>query len=279
VLELNLAGGNLSEVLGLGSRASDYLVRPQVIFSEPAYLGYFCLFGLTSALAQPRQRWTAALLLCNGIGIIVAAAAGPIAVAPVVLVLVAYRTGLITARAVIRWSLALIVGGLVLAATPLGAFLFQRAVRIVAGTDISARYRAELNEGSLRLMLDNPVAGIGLGNSRYHLPELVHLAGVDDVAEFPAANAYLGVASEAGIPLAAIMIALLLGAVFSGIQHTRPHDWVSTALAGLCLLVALQWLFIGTFLLPPFWLIYALACAHARLCTDGKNLDVRAARA
>ena len=271
-IDQNLVSFGFADTLGLRARTNaEVFARPMATFSEPAYLGYATLVGafIGVGLVARRHRIVAwvGVTLCI-VAFLLAGSVGAIALAAVLLTFLAFRqmtsSGMTWRREALvpLVALILLVCSTLAVVAPVRETITGRVGSIVSGSDPSAQLRAQQNRGSIEIWKKAPVTGVGLGNTRFYLPEYIDVLYEPGIgAEFSAANAYLGLLGEVG-PLGTAALGVLLLLLI-----TRNHGVTGPAepLTQLfMLMVFLQFFIIGTFVLPPFWFWAGLRIALQR---------------
>jgi O-antigen ligase len=273
-LDQNLLHFGVADALGLISRQSGSFERPVSVFSEPAYLGYFSLAGAAVGLwlySLRRARWIAAGIgLCLA-AVLLAASAGPIAAAVPVLVYIAWRAAPILKRMWRSIAVAAIAGVMLLVVLPAGTTLVDRARAILAGSDASASLRYAIDKASITIWELSPATGVGLGNVRFYLPDLVHLSfAPDTVYRYQEANAYLGMLAECGIFGLAALVAVLVSLLVPVSGAARELDWITSV---PILMFAVAFFFIGGLIAPMFWFWVGLRLALANQARELAALE------
>ena len=273
-LDQNLLHLGVADTLRLVSRQSGSFERPVSVFSEPAYLGYFSLVGAAIGIwlySLRRARWIAAgIALCLA-AVLLAASAGPIAAAVPVLVYTAWRAAPILKRMWRSLAVAAIAGVVLLVVSPTGSTLVDRARAILSGSDASASLRYAINKASITIWELSPATGVGLGNVRFYLPDLVHLSFMPDtVFRFQEANAYLGMLAECGILGLAALVAVLVSLLVPISGASRELDWITSV---PILMFAVAFFFIGGLISPMFWFWVGLRLALANQARELAPLE------
>jgi hypothetical protein len=241
-------------------------IRPTSVFSEPAYFGYtMTISAVIGVLLVARINLVlgvgGAVLCC--VALLLSGSAGATAFAPVVAlylavgvlrwpsrnVLVGHRRRIVSVSVV---SLIVLVGFLTI--TPAGSTLLNRAEAVLNGSDQSAQLRHAQNSAALTIWKRDPVTGVGLGETRLYMPQLVHVSFMPaDTVMFESANAYLALLAEAG-PVGIGGLVLILGILFAPYpRRDSVGDPLERISRTVILLIALEFLLIGGFLLPPLW--------------------------
>ncbi|WP_158590128.1 O-antigen ligase family protein [Amnibacterium setariae] len=251
LVDLNIGSGQLSNVLDLRFRAANGYLRPESFYSEPAYYGFFCLYGVAvahSRLISPRLRPEVGrvFLLVSGLSSL---AFGPLLVAACYIAAFMITRGpRLIAYVGASAAVLFLVGQ-----TPVALAVVDRVDRILNAQDASSLVRAALNDASLRLIAAHPLVGIGDGQSRYVLPSLVHVRGVELTAYNQAGNSYLAVLLEggllSGVPLFSAILALLAFLLLN------RHTWWAAAWLGMFMI---SWLSVSTIALPVFWVMFGV---------------------
>jgi O-antigen ligase len=249
-----------SKALGLRSRThGEVFARPMAIFSEPAYLGYAMLIGAligVGLIARRRRLLASAGVTLCAVAFLLAGSAGAMLIAALVLTLAATRY-VTSLRSVARPFLFPIAGVLaavvvtLVAVPPVRQTITRRADSIRNGNDPSTELRKQQNHGSIEIWKKAPLTGVGLGNTRLYLPSYIHTRYDPGTGrKFSAANAYLGLLGEAGLlgPAGLVVVLLMLARRNAGVLSGAE---TLTQISVVILL--LQFLIIGAFLLPPFW--------------------------
>jgi O-antigen ligase len=267
-LDQNLLHLGVANKLQLISRQSGTFQRPVSVFSEPAYLGYFSLAGAATGLwfySLRRTRWIAAGVAVCLVAVLLAASAGPIAAAVPVTVYVAWRAAPSLKRVWRTIAVAAVAGIVLLVVVPAGSTLVDRARAIVSGSDPSASLRYAIDKASMTIWELSPSTGVGLGNVRFYLPDLVHLSfAPGTVYRYQEANAYLGMLAECGVFGLAALVAALISLLVPISNASRELDWITTV---PILMFAVAFFFIGGLIAPMFWFWVGLRLAlanHAR---------------
>jgi O-antigen ligase len=208
-----------------------------------------------------RTRWIAAgIVLCLA-AILLAASAGPIVAAVPVLVYIAWRAAPTLKRMWRSLAAAAIAGVVLLVVVPAGSTLVDRASAILSGSDASASLRYSIDKASITIWELSPATGVGLGNVRFYLPDLVHLSFAPDaVFSYQEANAYLGMLAECGIFGLAALVAVLVSLLVPISGGSRELDWITSA---PILMFAVAFFFIGGLITPMFWFWVGLRLAFA----------------
>lgn len=252
-VDQNVTGVGFADLLGLRSRESSGFIRPISIMSEPAYLGYVSLMGALVGLwafQGKRSRLCLAGLTACLAAFILTAALGPLLFAGC-LAGFYLLTGRVTlGLRMLPVAIALITVALL---TPAVGVVFERLDEVAGKRDASATARGNLSNASIQIWQREPLTGVGLGNSRYYLAEYVHLPGASQPGyEFPAANVYLGLLGETG-PIGVVALVAVLVLLIGGKASLRDKNSQESLIRIQLLLVAMQFLVIGAFLLPTFW--------------------------
>jgi O-antigen ligase len=262
-IDQNVVEIGLADSLGLLSRTSNGFVRPNAVFTEPAYLGYASVAGGVIGLwlySVRRSWWVAAGLAACVAGVLLAASAGPIVAAIPVVVYVFWRAAPELRRLLPSFAAAAAVGVAVVVFVPAGSTIIDRADAIVSGSDASAELRYEMNRASIDIWQLAPVTGVGLGNTRHYMPSLIDLSFIPNAHyEFNESSAYLAALAECG-PLGLIALITFLVSLLVPISAYRSFDWVTTA---PILMFTVAFFFIGGLLMPAFWLWVSLRLALA----------------
>lgn len=250
----NVFSVGLTEALGLKTRISGDFVRPLAVFSEPAYLGYASLAGVLIGLwdyhSRPSRATGLGIAFCL-LALLVTSAMGPIVIGALLAAFM-FLTGRVQR---ISPSLVATIGliFLVLMLSPAGDTVYGRIEDMMYGNDASSIDRSALNQGSLEIWKTSPITGVGLGNSRFYLDEFVYVAGIRTTSEFPAANVYLALLGEVGV-IGVLSLVAVLVLLMQGKRPWKDIGSTETLTRLLIVLTAMQFLVIGNFLLPPFWL-------------------------
>jgi len=255
-VDQNLVSLGIADALNLISRAgANDFVRPCSIFSEPAYLGYASLGGMVIGLSLISERHRIAAILGCGVcmaGVLLAAAAGPLAVAvPLGIYALVVRRRLFPRQAVVTLAAsALVVVGLWFF-TPVRSTIIYRAEDVSSGQDASAELRRKLNQGSIDVWRTAPLTGVGLGNSRGNLDKIdLSWAPPGANVAFNSANAYVNLLGEGG-PLAVAALAAVLLALWWRNRQAPPRLEELTRF--FVVLLALQFFIINPLVMPPVW--------------------------
>jgi hypothetical protein len=271
-IDQNLVSFGFADSLGLRARThAEIFVRPMATFSEPSYLGYSTLVGtfIGVGLVAPRHRRLGYIgVTACVVAFLLAVSFGAMAVATVLIGIVVVTRlssgGLNWPRgaAIPAVTIGLLVCSTLLLVDPIRETIANRVESIVAGDDPSTQLRKQQNRGSIEIWRDWPLTGIGLGNTRFHLPEYIDVQyDPGTSAQFSAANAYLGLLGETG-PLGALAL-LLLPLVLARRNPGAPEP--AEVLTQLFMLITfLQFFIIGAFVLPPFWFWAGLRLAGQR---------------
>ena len=258
----NLVHFGLADALGMKSRFVGDFVRPISIMSEPAYLGYACLasifIGIWRMHLRGYTRGTFAGIGACALTMLLTGAIGPFVVGGMLAAgILAYKRSIVLNG---RMLAAGIIAVAMLVVLQVGDILIDRASSIASGDDASASARGSLNRGSFEIWHEMPFTGVGLGNSRFFLGDLVIIPGIERPTEFPAANVYLGLLGETG-PFGVIGLVLAFLLLLGSKQRS---DMLTTEnlVRILVLSTALEFLIVGTFLLPPFWFWAGLRIAQ-----------------
>jgi O-antigen ligase len=252
-LDQNLLHTGASEAIGLGSRASGSFHRPYGTWSEPAYLGYSAVAASLIGFWLIR-RGRVMLGTVGGtvslVALILSGSAGALILAPFLFVLL-LATGTLASRPVVlRFAASGIVALALVIPTQAGHYAVDRVTNVVRGNDASVTFRREVNHALVQIWHKAPYTGVGLGDTRFFLPPLVHLSFMPNLRLLsPSTNVYLGLLAETGpagvIALVGVLLILLL--------RTRSARGVEQLTRVLIILIGLEFGLIGAFLLPPFW--------------------------
>lgn len=267
-VDQNLVSLGVADGLDLVSRVgADGFLQPCSIFSEPAYLGYISLGGIMTGLTIVSERNRVAATAGCGVcvaGLLLAAAAGPLAVSALMAGYALVFRRRLFPRAIAPTLVALVaVAAFVWFMTPVSDTVINRAEGISAGlapgtdsgtdSDASLELRKELNQGSVEIWKTAPVTGVGLGNSRRHFannPIDVSWAPSDSTVAFNSANAYVNLLAEGG-PLGVAALLAALAALWWRSRAAAPRlDEVTRA---FIFLLALEFLIINPLIMPPVW--------------------------
>jgi O-antigen ligase len=270
-LDQNALHTGATGALDLASRDTyQGFIRPCSVFSEPALLGYYMLIGAIVGLwlaTTSRSRW-----IWVGIGLCVVATLLGAAAGPAVVFFVAFPYLMWRAWSLLRRSwreLAIIaaVAAVVLVFVPVGTVLSQRAAGTVngvtgrSGSDGSAKFRLAFDRASVTEWKLSPLTGVGLGNTRYYNPSLVHLSYIPDNIQFQNVNTYLGTVSESGV-FGLLMLATMMLALFLPLRSVRQEGaWVTEA---PILLFIVACFFANLFSYPIFWFWVSARLAQVR---------------
>jgi O-antigen ligase len=273
-LDQNLLHLGVADALRLVSRPSGSFDRPVSVFSEPAYLGYFSLAGAAVGLwlySLQRMRWIAAGIGVCLAAVLLAASAGPIVAAVPVLVYIAWRAAPILKRMWRSLAVAAIVVIVLLVVLPAGSTLVDRASAILSGSDASASLRYALDKASITIWQLSPATGVGLGNVRFYLPDLVHFSFTPGaVYSYQEANAYLGMLAECGILGLAALVAVMVSLLVPISGASRGLDWITSV---PILMFAVAFFFIGGLIAPMFWFWVGLRLAAANQAGELATLE------
>lgn len=247
-LDQNLLGTGLSEALGLRSRLAGPLARPISVFSEPAYFGYFSqlAFWLSLYAHRNQNRRQRAVLLTGAIL--------PLAVGPLVVLVASTAIYAVLTRR-LRWmaySPVIAIAVLGALSTSPGQYLRDRIDRIRTNNDPSANVRSALNDASISLIEDNQLLGLGPGQTRFHLPELVHVPGVELTAYNQAGNSYLAFATDYGLVIAVMFFGLL---VLLAAMAAKKQPAITLIFA----VYFISWFSVSSVGLPQFWIPFGIA--------------------
>ena len=184
------------------------------------------------------------------IALILSGSAGALILAPTLFV-VLLATGTFASR---RLLLGLVcVGAItvaVLVPTPAGHYAVDRVRNVVNGNDASVTFRHEVNGALVDIWEKAPYTGVGLGDTRFFLPRLVHLPFMPNLRLLaPSTNVYLALLAET-CPVGVIA---LLGTLLLLLLRTGAPEDLEQLTRVLIILIGLEFALIGAFLLPPFW--------------------------
>jgi O-antigen ligase len=158
---------------------------------------------------------------------------------------------LVSRRLLLGLAAAVAISLAVLLPTPPGSYAVDRVENVIAGRDASVTFRREVNEALVDIWRRAPYTGVGLGDSRLFLPVLVEFAFLPDaVVLAPSTSVYLGLLAETGPMGPAALVAAMLVLLTRTRTAERELEQLTRV---LILFVGLQFLVIGTFILPPFW--------------------------
>ena len=266
-IDQNLVALGVADALDLISRAgADGFVRPCSLFSEPAYLGYASLGGLVIGLSLISDRHRVAAMLGCGVcvaGLLLAAAAGPLAVAaPLAIYLFVVRRRLFPRGAAVTLAASGLIAAAIWFLTPVSDTILDRAESVSetileraedgsSGRDPSVELRTELNERSIDAWRDAPLTGVGLGNSRGSIGT-IDLSWAPEGASpaFNSANAYINLLGEAGPLAVAALVATLLALWW---RNRRAPPRLEELTRFFVVLLALQFFIINPLIMPPVW--------------------------
>jgi hypothetical protein len=258
LVDQNLIHSGLSELLGLRSRTAAGFIRPVSVFSEPAYFGYFSLLGAAACLSFRRASWSRkGLIVFCLLGAVIPMALGPLLLLALIAVAYFFKSGI---SAKLKQGAMLLVILLLAASSPFFEVLQRRLEKLMAATDPSGNVRIALNEASYRLISEQPLTGIGIGESEFVFPAMVSVPGVDFVARYQAGNSYLAIAGEQGIPLAILLFVPMLLILF---KRTDPGSSLEGGRVQMAVFTG-SWLFVSSIGLPTFWVCYGLLLAALR---------------
>lgn len=274
-VDQNILDFGFSDLLGLRSRVGLYYVRPTSIFSEPAYFGYFSLLGVFSSLAfaelgargsSLRKTAHVAASICS-VGVILPLGLGPIVVGSTILVIL-----LVSALLKGRLS-SVLLGVLCIAfvlATPIGSGALARVESVLDSTDSSANVRTALNEISLSLIAENPLTGLGVGQSGGAFAGKIALEGVDEVPSSQAGNSYLYLAGEQGVLLTGLFVSAIV-VLLLRLRRKSFSDLLCRISAAQLFTYIVAWFFVSSVSLPTFWIVLGLALSAARVASDPES--------
>jgi hypothetical protein len=253
-LDENVLHTGASGQIGLGSRPSGDFLRPYSTWSEPAYLGYSAvtssLIGLW-LIRRGRVLLGAGGAVISMIAVVLSGSAGPLILGPLLFLALLVTGTLASRRLLLGLAAAGAVSLAVLLPTSPGGYAVERVEDVIAGRDASVTFRREVNEALVDIWRRAPYTGVGLGDSRLFLPELVEIPFMpEQVLLVPSSSVYLGLLAETG-PLG---VAALVAALLALLAPTRTSERELEQLTRvLIVFVGLQFLVIGAFILPPFW--------------------------
>jgi putative inorganic carbon (hco3(-)) transporter len=192
------------ERLGTGLYETNYLAAILVLLVPLAFV-----FGSQAPDRRGRMLWTGAGLLLVMMVFLTSSRGGFVGLLAAGMVYVYRRRGLGGAMAV----LAALLAAVVLLPTDVGtralATIFQDSGDLPAGLETSNRAHVALFWAALRMIVDNPLIGVGPMNFKSLSTSYTGL----DIANI-AHNSFLEIAAEFGLPALGLFL-LLLGAVFA----------------------------------------------------------------
>jgi O-antigen ligase len=252
-LDQNLLHTGASEAIGLGSRLSGSFYRPYGTWSEPAYLGYSAVAAILIGLGlvgRGRVVFGTIGATISLIALVLSGSAGALILAPTLFVIL-LATGRLASRPLLLGLACLAaVTVVVLVPTPAGHYAVERVRNVVQGNDASVTFRHEVNDALVKIWDKAPYTGVGLGDTRFFLPQLVHLPFMPNLRLLaPSTNVYLALLAETG-PGGVIA---LLGTLLVLLLRTRSQKDLEQLTRVLIVLIGLEFVLIGAFLLPPFW--------------------------
>jgi O-antigen ligase len=281
-IDQNLLSLGFADLFDLRARRhAEIFARPMATFSEPAYLAYATFVGAVVGATliagrRPKLGYGGAVLCV--VAFLLSGSVGAIAVVAALLTIVAVRFILSSpsrssSRAVaIGFASAFVVVFATLAlVSPVRDTLARRVDSIASGQDPSAELRKQQNRGSIEIWKMAPLTGVGLGNTRLYLLQYIDVEYDPGTgALFAGANAYLGLLGEVG-PLGALG---LVGVLFVLIGRNAGVEGRVEGLTRLFMtMVFLQFLVLGTFVLPPFWF-----WASLRVALERRGLELQSER-
>jgi len=255
-VDQNVVKLGIADALHLISRpGAEGFLRPCSIFSEPAYLGYFSLGGIMVGLLLISERHRIVGAVGCGVcavGLLLAAAAGPLAVAlPLGLYALVFHRRLLGRGIAPTLAGVAIVAALIWFLTPVNDTVIYRAESISSGQDASLELRTELNKGSVEVWKSAPLTGVGLGNSRRHLSREVEVSWAPGATiAFNSANAYVNLLGESG-PFAVAGLLAVLVALWWRSRTAPPR--LEELTSAFIVLLALQFLVINPLIMPAVW--------------------------
>lgn len=260
LVDMNFLDFQLTDRFNWRFRPMGSLYRPVSIFSEPAYYGYYMLFA-AGALKWPlshyhtRARRFAPLLILASVSTL---SLGPI------FALIGYTAiWLIVARnrrdSIIGLVLAM---GTTIIISPIGLLLSERLSRVLEMSDSSTIVRAEMNSASLELLAANPLFGVGLGQARFSLPELVAATNFGYNFTGQAGNSYLAILVEQGAAGAAPLFLTLTIIAVRLLSRSGSNS------SGILILTVLliSWLAISSIGLPISWVLIGILMSMDKVC-------------
>ncbi len=140
----------------------------------------------------------------------------------------------------------------------------------------SGNERVQFWLGSLSLIKENPLVGVGSGGFAYQYPR--YQQELLATAPHPH-NLFLKVATENGLPLA-ILLAVFLGYCFGcgffvvvkkSVTESSPLKWLTTSLAGLGVMLLLDYNLDAVIAFTGFLLILILLVSHLASCNEKKD--------
>jgi len=145
-----------------------------------------------------------------------------LALSTMIILGVCYRRGLLSRRIKLALVLVAFFGAIVLFGTP--SFREKMLFRLLFKTPEVAIYpRIEMMHVSLRMLLDNPVLGVGINNYLAAVPAY-YAFGDKGFEVFPVHNRYLLVAVETGLIGLVIFLTFLFGSLLNAIRSARSKD-------------------------------------------------------
>ena len=182
-----------------------------------------------------------------------------------------------TTKALIA-GLALVVVGLFLSA---GTFLERMETLSTEGTaaDESLSLRLQFMIGSLELIFQNPVFGVGLGNWGLGVDQIRPDIDIGSVRAGAAHNMYLEFFAENGVIAGFLFLALLGIAVISSLQYDRYYSRERSSYGlGFCFSMSLLTILIsGLFLsigeYSVLWFFIGVGFAFAKMSANSRTVD------
>ncbi len=232
------AGPGAGEKLGgLVSYWDDSVIRVTALSGHPNDLAIYLastlpLLMLFAMLRPELRRWClTASIMGFGALLMTFSRGGWIGLAIGLLIVMHYNAGLITrnmSKVLIGVLLAIPVAGLLI--IPLGSRLTSR---VQTDDDGSAYSRIPLAETAIKIILNNPIMGVGLGNYKKVVPDYDSSAFVDVETDLPLAvhNLLLNLTAETGLPGGLLFILLLLSVYWQARRNARQPDTTMAAFA------------------------------------------------